>query len=99
MYCHVVLYAVISDTGELHKSIPAYSEFNSRLADLIINSVSINSGYTSILKENANTELMDQVRVRFSLFHLSHFLLRHLPAYTCLYLPIPAYTCLYLPIL
>lgn len=47
--------------GELRKTIPAYSEVNETIADLIVDSVSINSGYTSILKEVPGSNLRDQV--------------------------------------
>ena len=47
--------------GKHEKTIPKYSALQESLADLIINSVSINSGYTSILKEVPGSNLMDQV--------------------------------------
>lgn len=47
--------------GKHEKTIPKYSALRESLADLIINSVSINSGYTSILKEVPGSNLMDQV--------------------------------------
>ena len=64
IYLHwfVVIYCIYYYyTGTLHKHIPNYSELNERLADLIVHSISINSGYTSMLKDNPGSELKDQV--------------------------------------
>ena len=47
--------------GKLYKSIPNHSELDSTLADLIVNSISINSGYTSMIRQSPNSDLMDQV--------------------------------------
>lgn len=49
---------------------PNYSEMDERLADLIIYSVSINSGYTSNIKPSDNPDLMDQVCVSYWYFLL-----------------------------
>lgn len=59
----MILYLLL---GKLYKSIPNYAELNERLSELIVTSISINSGYTSMLKENPNSELKDQVQA-FSL--------------------------------
>ncbi|XP_067932437.1 plasma membrane calcium-transporting ATPase 2-like [Watersipora subatra] len=47
--------------GKLYKSIPKYDELEPMLADLIIYSISLNSGYTSRLRQGNNTELFDQL--------------------------------------
>lgn len=47
--------------GKHDKTIPKYSDIDPTIADLIVSSISINSGYTSILNEVAGTSLHDQV--------------------------------------
>lgn len=48
-------------SGKHYKMVPKYHEVNQSMADLIVDSVSINSGYTSILKKVPGTNLLDQV--------------------------------------
>ena len=47
--------------GKHEKTIPKYTALRESLAELVTNSISINSGYTSILKEVPGSNLMDQV--------------------------------------
>lgn len=49
--------------GKYEKTIPKYESLPESLAELIVNSISINSGYTSILREVAGSSLLDQVIV------------------------------------
>ncbi|XP_067928988.1 plasma membrane calcium-transporting ATPase 2-like [Watersipora subatra] len=47
--------------GKLEKTIPNYTDLPANIADLLVTSISINSGYTSILKEEPGNNLMQQV--------------------------------------
>lgn len=64
MYVRDVMYWIMNTvllSGKLYKSVPQFTDLNEKLADLIIHAVSINSGYTSMLKAGENAHLMDQV--------------------------------------
>ena len=45
----------------MEKTIPNYTDLPANIADLLVTSISINSGYTSILKEEPGNNLMQQV--------------------------------------